>query len=76
MKRIYTRNSCYDITQLSLKLNNYKNRGFAKMNSSFWPKKSFNKIINLNLLKSKKFLNNVIGNQNNLLTNSLEETYG
>ena len=67
MKRIYTRNSCYDITQLSLKLNNYKNRGFAKMNSSFWPKKSFNKIINLNLLKSKKFLNNVIGNQNNLL---------
>ena len=67
MKRIYTRNSCYDITQLSLKLNNYKNRGFATMNSSFWPKKSFNKIINLNLLKSKKFLNNVIGNQNNLL---------
>jgi hypothetical protein len=67
MKRIYTRNSCYDITQLSLKLNNYKNRGFAKMNSSFFPKKSFNKIINLNLLKSKKFLNNVIGNQNNLL---------
>ena len=67
MKRIYTRNSCYDITQLSLKLNNYKNRGFAKMNSSFFPKKSFNKIINLNLLKSKKFLNNVIGNQNNLI---------
>ena len=67
MKRIYTRNSCYDLTQLSLKLNNYKNRGFATMNTSFWPKKSFNKIINLNLLKSKKFLNNVIGNQDNLL---------
>ena len=67
MKKIYTRNSCYDITQLSLKLNNFKNRGFAKMDSSFFPKKSFNKIINLNLLKSKKFLNNVIGNQNNLI---------
>ena len=64
MKRIYTRNGCYDITQLSLKLNNYKNRGFAKMHSSFFPKKSFNKIVNLNLLKSKKFLNNVIGNEN------------
>ena len=63
MKRIYTRNGCYDITQLSLKLNNYKNRGFAKMHSSFFPKKSFNKIINLNLLKSKKFLNNVIGDE-------------
>ena len=67
MKRIYSRNSCYDITQLSLKLNNYKNRGFTTMHSSFWPKKSYNKIVNLNLLKSKKFLNNVIGNQNNLL---------
>ena len=61
MKRIYSRNGCYDITQLSLKLNNYKNRGFAKIHSSFFPKKSFNKIVNLNLLKSKKFLNNVIG---------------
>ena len=67
MKRIYSRNSCYDITQLSLKLNNYKNRGFTTMHSSFWPKKSYNKIVNLNLLKSKKFLNNVVGNQNNLL---------
>ena len=64
MKRIYMRNGCYEITQLSLKLNNYKNRGFAKMHSSFFPKKSFNKIVNLNLLKSKKFLNNVIGNEN------------
>ena len=67
MKSIYSRNSCYDITQLSLKLNNYKNRGFTTMHSSFWPKKSYNKIVNLNLLKSKKFLNNVVGNQNNLL---------
>ena len=67
MKRIYSRNSCYDITQLSLKLNNYKNRGFTTMHSSFWPKKSYNKIVNLNLLKSKKFLNNVVGSQNNLL---------
>ena len=64
MKKIFTRNSCYEITQLSLKLNNYKNRGFAKIQSSFAPKKSFNKIINLNLLKSKKFLNDVIGNKN------------
>ena len=64
MKRIYTRNSCYEITKASLKSNNFTNRGFAKMHSSFFPKKSFNKVINLNLLKSKKFLNNVIGNEN------------
>ena len=63
MKKIYTRNSCYEITKASLKSNNFTNRGFAKMHSSFFPKKSFNKVINLNLLKSKKFLNNVIGNE-------------
>ena len=63
MKKIYTRNGCFEMTQLSLKLNNYRNRGFTTLTSSFFPKLSFNKIINLNLLKSKKFLNNVIGNQ-------------
>ena len=64
MKQLYSRNGCYNITQLSLKLNNYKNRGFAKVHSSFFPKKSFNKIVNLNLLKSKKFLNTIIKDKN------------
>ena len=66
MKRIYTRNSCYAITQLSLKLNNYKNRGFAKNNSSFFPKKSFNKIVNLNLLRSDAFLSYLVNNQGDI----------
>ena len=66
LKKIHTRNSCYEITRVSLNLNNFSNRGFAKMRSSFFPKKSFNKVINLNLLKSKKFLSNVIRNENSL----------
>ena len=63
MKQLYSKNGCDNITQLSLKLNNYKNRGFAKVYSSFFPKKSFNKIVNLNLLKSNKFLSNIIANK-------------
>ena len=66
MKQLYTRNGCYDITQLSLKLNNYKNRDFSKIHSSFFPKKSFNKIVNLNLLRSKKFLNSIMGQKKRL----------
>ena len=64
MKKIFDRNSCYGISDNSLKLNNYRNRGFTSFKSSFWPKISFNKVINLNLLKSKKFLDNIIFDEN------------
>ena len=39
----------------SLKMNNFSEGKFAKTQTSFWPKKSFNKIINLNLITSTKF---------------------
>ena len=64
MKNIYDRNNCYGISAYSLKLNNYKNRDYTSFTSSFWPKISFNKVINLNLLKSKKFLDNIIFDEN------------
>ena len=64
MKNIFDRNNCYGISAYSLKLNNYKNRDFTSFTSSFWPKISFNKVINLNLLKSKKFLDNIIFDEN------------
>lgn len=67
MKKIFDRNNCYNISDYSLKLNNYKNRDFISMKSTFWPKVSFNKVINLNLLKSKKFLNNFIFDEKNEL---------
>lgn len=54
MKNIYDKNNCYEMTNISLKLNNYSNRGFSMIRSSFWPKNSFNKYLNLNFLKSKK----------------------
>ena len=66
MKGIYDKNSCYKITGESLKSNNYSNRGFAMNKSSFWPKNSYNKFINLNFLKSKKmFYKALLFNKNN-----------
>lgn len=46
--------------EYSLIMNNYKNRDFGNIHTSIFPKKSFNKIINLNLLRSKKFFGNII----------------
>ena len=61
MKGIFNKNNCFNITGDSLKANNYKNRGFIMPKSSFW-KNSFNKYINLKVLKSfghfsKSFIN-------------------
>ena len=67
MKHIYSKASCYNITALSLKMNNYSNSNFSKVYSSFFPKKSFNQLINLNLLNSQKFLENIIGNKDKFI---------
>ena len=40
-------------------MNNYSEGKFSNTNTSFWPKKTFNKIINLNLMNSSKFKENV-----------------
>jgi len=57
MKKIVDRSG---VSEFSLNMNNYKNRDFGTMRTSFFPKQSFNKMINLNLLRSKKFFGNII----------------
>jgi hypothetical protein len=47
------------MTEKALKMNNFSDGKFSTAFTSFWPKKSFNKIINLNLLNSAKFKENV-----------------
>lgn len=64
MKNIFTRQSGNIITEKTLKMNNYADGKFAKTEDSFWPKRSYNKIINLNLLNSEKFLENIINKKN------------
>ena len=57
MKKIIDRTG---ICEYSLIMNNYKNRDFGNIHTTIFPKKSFNKVINLNLLRSKKFFGNII----------------
>jgi hypothetical protein len=51
-------------TDKALKMNNFSEGKFSTTTTSFWPKKSFNKIINLNLLNSAKFKENLGINTN------------
>lgn len=66
MKKVYSRECAYSITDQTLKMNNYAEGKFRTNYTSFWPKKSFNKIVNLNLLNSDQFIENAFGNKKEL----------
>jgi len=55
MKNIFNKQAGLMQTANSLKMNNYSDGKFSNTASSFWPKKSFNKIIQLNIMNSLKF---------------------
>ena len=55
MKNINTRISLNNISAKSLQLNNFSEAKFVNTENGFFPKKSFNKLINLNLLNSPNF---------------------
>jgi DNA-binding transcriptional regulator GbsR (MarR family) len=44
-------------------MNHFAEGNFSQSQSTFFPKKSFNKIVNLNLLNSKEFVENYVKNQ-------------
>lgn len=46
------------MTEKALKMNNFSEGKFSQTQTSFFPKKSFNKIINLNLINSSNFKEN------------------
>jgi hypothetical protein len=52
----FDRASLETVTQKGLKMNGYANVGFKTYTSSFYPKSSFNKVINYKLLNSDKFV--------------------
>ena len=66
MKGCVSREACNIMTERSLKMNNYAEGKFRSNYTSFWPKTSFNKIVNLNILNSETFLSNLIGCKKNL----------
>lgn len=55
MKDIFDRGAIYRITEKTLKLNKYREGKMSPAASSFLPKKSFNNIININMINSKSF---------------------
>ena len=64
MKGAVSRGACEMVTEATLKMNNFAEGKFISNYTSFWPKKSFNKIVNLNLLNSDAFLANLTTDQN------------
>lgn len=64
MNNIHDRGSFYRITEKSLKMNKFYDGKMANASSSFIPKKSFNKIVNINMISShilkKKYMMNLL----------------
>lgn len=73
IQNIFSRHSGNFITDKTLKMNNFSDGKFAKTIDTFWPKKSYNKIINLSLLNSEKFMENIINIKSN---QNVNETIG
>jgi len=76
MQGIYTRMTVDDINDKTLKLNNFSDGKFMAATNSFFPKRSFNKIINLSLLKSYDLNDNNIEEYNEIQNQNLAKQIG
>ena len=54
MQNVHDRLSVCNLSDKSLLLNNFSNRGYSPATTTFFPKKSFNNIINYSMIKSKR----------------------
>ena len=54
-------------------MNHFAEGNFSQSQSSFFPKKSFNKIVNINLLNSKEFVAKFVNRQEDTADNSQRE---
>ena len=55
LQKVYDRSASYLTTDKSLKLNNFAEGKYLPANNSFFPKKSYNKIINVKIVNSNLF---------------------
>ena len=58
MQNVHDRLSVFNLNDKSLLLNNYSKRGYSPASTTFFPKKSFNNIINYSVINSKKNMEN------------------
>ena len=57
MQKLFNRNRVYTLNDKGLKLNEYSKQNLGKTMTSFFPKKSFNNIVNLNFITGNTFAN-------------------
>ncbi len=74
MKGVYNKISSYEITNKTLEMNNFADGKFFDGFNSFYPKKSFNKLINLSLLNSDKVIEELNKNPNGKIDKSFNKT--
>ena len=55
MQKIFNREGNYSITEKTLELNGYSKGKLGKVDSSFFPKQSFNNIVNMQIMSGKIF---------------------
>ena len=65
MRGVTSRAACETINEKNLKMNSFADGKINANYSSFWPKKSFNKVVNLNLLNSHTFLTHFLTKEGN-----------
>ena len=58
LQNVHDRLSLNNLNDKSLFLNNYSNRGYTPARTTFFPKKSFNNIINYSVINGKKYIEN------------------
>ena len=70
MKGVVSRDGCNITTDTSLKMNNFADGKIRGNYNTFLPKKSFNKIVNLNLMNSNKPIDYLLINKKEALQNN------
>ena len=55
MQKMFNRNEEYTFNEKALQLNEYSKQKLGKTTTSFFPKKSFNNIVNMNIMTGKLF---------------------
>jgi len=76
MQGIYTRMTVDEVNDKTLKLNGFSDGKYMAATNSFFPKSSFNKIINLSLLKSYDLNDNNIEEYNEIQHQKLAKQIG
>ena len=76
MQGIYTRMTVDEYNEKTLKLNGFSDGKYMAATNSFFPKSSFNKIINLSLLKSYDLKDNNIEEYNEIQNQKLAKQIG